>query len=291
MSTEEAFAVASFKTLADNCNECHLIGGPGANESEFKLRPSSEAGFLDANLKTVKNIALTRTPGEDGKSMLLAKPLNEGESAPGGVSHEGATIFPSTDDPGYKELEALVKKMEEPESCPNTEARFLAGAQMHGPSGTARKAALVLGARLLSDAEIKAVDEGGWPAVDSLLDTLMKEDAFYARLMEKYNDIMLTDFYLNDDVDVITGGGEDGSGYDPFWYENIDFDPDLVKKYGAQDWDDAQNKMARWTQYGIARAPVELVSYIVKHDKPFTEIVTANYMVVNPFSARAYQIT
>lgn len=286
VSTEEAFAVTSFKAIADNCSECHNKGGPGANDSDFDLLPASEAGFLDINLKTVKNLALTRTPGEEGISMLLAKPLNKGENVAGGVTHGGNTIFESEEDAGYKELAALVKKMEEPESCPNTEARFLAGLQMHGPSGTARKAALVLGARLLTDEEIAAVDAGGWGAVDSLLNTLMKEDAFYARLMEKYNDVMLTDFYLNDDVDVI-----ESDEYNPRWYEGVGFDPDLVKKYGAQDWDDAIGKMQGWTEYGIARAPVELISYVVKHDKPFTEIVTANYMVVNPFSARAYNIT
>ncbi len=287
VSTEEAFAVASFKVLADNCSECHAAGSL-AGDTEFVLQPASEAGFLDTNLKRVKNVALTRTPGEDGKSLLLAKPLNEGDSVAGGIAHEGGTIFKSTEEAGWKELEALVKKMEEPESCPNTEARFLSGLQMHGPSGTARKAALVLGARLLTDEEIAAVDAGGWGAVDSLLNTLMQEDAFYARLMEKYNDIMLTDFYLAEDVDVIQ---DDELGYKPFWYEEIQPDADLIKQYGAQNWDEAQEKMAAWTKYGIARAPIELISHIVKHDKPFTEIVTADYMVVNPFSARAYGVT
>jgi len=291
VSTEEAFAVASFKVLSDNCAECHAEGSVGS-VSEFRLLPSSQAGFLDINLATVRKVAGTVTGGEDGKSMLLAKPLNLGDGVPGGIAHEGGKIFDSEDDPGYKELEALVAKLSEPESCPNTEARFLAGIEMEGPSGTARKAALVLGARLLTDEEIAAVDAGGWGAVDSLLNTLLQEDAFYARLMEKYNDVMLTDFYLAEDVDVIQGDEDgEGPGYNPMWWENVSEDPDLIKKYGAQSWDDAREKMASWTQYGIARASIELISYVAKNDKPFTDIVSANYMVVNPFSARAYNIT
>jgi hypothetical protein len=38
----------------------------------------------------------------------------------------------------------------------------------------------------------------------------------------------------------------------------------------------------------VAKEPLELISYVVKNDKPFTEILTAPYTVVNPFSAGIY---
>jgi hypothetical protein len=38
----------------------------------------------------------------------------------------------------------------------------------------------------------------------------------------------------------------------------------------------------------VAREPLELISYIVENDRPFSEILTANYTVLNPYTARIY---
>ena len=48
---------------------------------------------------------------------------------------------------------------------------------------------------------------------------------------------------------------------------------------------------SRWVetmQHGFRRAPVELIAYVVENDRPNTEILTANYIMANPFSSRAY---
>ncbi|MEO1204233.1 MAG: hypothetical protein AAFX10_16130, partial [Pseudomonadota bacterium] len=50
-------------------------------------------------------------------------------------------------------------------------------------------------------------------------------------------------------------------------------------------FDGWSNDAREGTNYGLARAPVELVEYVIRNDRPFTEIVTADYMMVNPFSA------
>jgi hypothetical protein len=41
----------------------------------------------------------------------------------------------------------------------------------------------------------------------------------------------------------------------------------------------------------VAQEPLELIAYIVRNNKPFTEVLTADYTVVNPFSAKAYSVT
>ncbi len=283
VSTQELFAVDYFKLINNKCGACHQYGSIGAEGSDFKLRPNSEAGFLDANMEIVKKVAGFES---NGRSVFLDKPL-------GNLQHGGGKIFESEEDPEYKQLAELVTRLQEPDSCPNTEARFLAGVQLMGPGDTLRKAALVLAARLPTDEEIAAVEAGGWPAVDKALDTFLQEKAFYDRLMEKYNDIMLTDFYLNgDDFDFIQDNGmeDEAQQYDPRWFENITYDSDTIKKYGAQNSEDAMNRLRVYTRYGVARASLELISYVVKNDRPFHEIASANYMVVNPFSARAYKI-
>ena len=35
---------------------------------------------------------------------------------------------------------------------------------------------------------------------------------------------------------------------------------------------------------------MKLIEYIVRNDRPFSEIVTADYIMVTPFSARGYGI-
>ncbi len=37
--------------------------------------------------------------------------------------------------------------------------------------------------------------------------------------------------------------------------------------------------------YGLSRAPVELIAYVVENDKPYTEILTADYTMVTPLTA------
>ena len=37
--------------------------------------------------------------------------------------------------------------------------------------------------------------------------------------------------------------------------------------------------------YGHSRAPVELIAYVVENDKPYTEILTADYTMVTPLTA------
>ena len=46
-----------------------------------------------------------------------------------------------------------------------------------------------------------------------------------------------------------------------------------------------------WTAKSAARcrrAPLELIAHVVENDRPYTEILTADYIMANPFAARAY---
>ena len=47
----------------------------------------------------------------------------------------------------------------------------------------------------------------------------------------------------------------------------------------------------RAVQYGAARAPLELIAHVVENDRPYTEILTADYIMANPMAAAAYGAT
>ena len=45
-------------------------------------------------------------------------------------------------------------------------------------------------------------------------------------------------------------------------------------------------KLVRQYREAMRREPLELVAHIVRNDRPFTEIVTADYIMVSPYFAR-----
>lgn len=269
--------------LAVKCVGCHNPQG-AAKDSSLVLRSSTEAGFLDANYEILKAASSLE---QDGISQLLAMPTGGSASRkhPGGV-----VIEKGSDD--YAALEELTNRFKDPSSCETNLNAVFAGVQMATPTETLRKASLSLVARLPTAAEYAAVEKGGIEALDPILDKMMTEEAFYTRLKEIYNDVYLTDRYLEneDAVELLDGS----NGYDPKWYNGIT-DPvaasDAIDKYGARNFDDLYNKLRGWTNRGVAREPLELIAHVVREGRPFTEILTADYMMVNPFSAKAWGLT
>ncbi|AUX23621.1 hypothetical protein SOCEGT47_041480 [Sorangium cellulosum] len=278
LSDEQFFAEKVWAPiLSTKCIGCHNPQGQAAS-SKLVLAGSSEAGFLDRNLATFKSLASLE---RDGTSYVLLKPTRRIEHGGGHVIDEGGSE--------YEALSEMVARTKEPSSCETDVNASLAGVVMSGPEETLRMASLELGGRLPTEAEEQAVQQGGMAALDPILDQLLTEEAFYERLKEIYNDLFLTDRYLN--------GGEaaidllKGEAYDPKWYQSIPQDPALIQKYGARDLEDVIAKLRTWTNRAIGREPLELIAYIVRNDRSFKEVLTADYTVVNPFSARAYGVT
>lgn len=282
ISTEETFARIYFDVLKTKCASCHQTGSIGAEKSDFDLRPSSEAGYLEANMEAVRALSKT-VSGET--SIFLQKPA-------GGLGHEGGTIIKEGDS-DYKMLESLVEKLANDDTgCPNTEARFLSGVELMNPNETLRKAALVLASRIPTAEEEAAVEKGGFEALDPILDKLMEEEAFYTRLEEKFNDNMHTEFYVAEGLGAFQTGNDGEAGqYDPEYFLQI---PDTAanrQKYGVPPDADFYGWLEQRVVEGVARQPLKLASYIIRNNRPYTEIANADYMVVNPFSAPAYRIT
>ena len=111
-------------------------------------------------------------------------------------------------------------------------------------------------------------------ALDSVVDGLLNEDAFYTRLKEIYNDLLLTDKHADARDDV-------AGNFDVRDFANADYFEDNFSGNERSDLRENAN-------FGFARAPVELVAHVVRNDLPFTEVLTADYTMVNPYSATIY---
>ncbi|MDA0690028.1 MAG: c-type cytochrome, partial [Proteobacteria bacterium] len=145
---------------------------------------------------------------------------------------------------------------------------------------TLRKASLQLASRLPTDTELGIVATNGEAGLSSVLDSLMTEDTFYERIMEMFNDLILTDRYLS-------GNGLPAEALnlmrifpDAFWFG----DPQ-----SAERSDDFFSNLVT-TNDSVAREPLQLIRFIVENELPMTEILTADYFMVNPYSAKSYGV-
>ncbi|MEZ4471614.1 MAG: hypothetical protein R3F60_12585 [bacterium] len=255
----------SLAFLEQDCATCHNPQGL-AKASKVVLASPGETGYLQANFDTLKDIAAYE---RDGVSVLLLKPS-------AAVDHGGGKRF-ATDDPRYRALEELVARFKDPVTCdggPGPEAGLMGKVKLIDLPATLRKVKLQLVGALPDTDELEAVAAGGEAALDARIAAYLEEDAFYDVLRRWYNDTFLTDKYARGDeaTNLL-----DGDAYpDRHYYNHLPDDTEegqLARRYG---------------NLSVAREPLDLIAYVVRKNRPFTEILTADYTLLNPFSARVY---
>ena len=252
-------------TLGVKCVGCHTSSG-AAKHTKFLLQPDQVPGYLDANLKTLQDLSRYEV---DGQKLLLIKPTQRG------VTHGGGEQL-TVDSAEYKALAELLDRFENPPDCEDSinVGNYFDGIEQLDEVGTLRKATLALAGRLPTTEEVEQVRGFGIDAIDPVLDEIMKEDAFFERLTEIFNDTLLTDRYINN-TDAV--GLLNAEVFPSYWFNG---EPDDAKR----------NQLAYYTNVGLAREALNLITYVVKNDKPYTEILTADYQVFTPYSAKSYGV-
>jgi Protein of unknown function (DUF1588)/Protein of unknown function (DUF1592) len=261
VSNREFLALETWNTVLEGkCQSCHGPGGVAEQQNaDFLVKPSAYPGFLEANLEVLTRVSKTEN---EGVSILLRKALGE-------LGHGGGAVL-AKDSDEYRALSELVTRVQQPESCTDSQANHFDDVVLLDAEATFRKASLALAGRLPSPEEAQRLTSDGDAALAPLLQSLMNEEAFYARLLEIFNDQWLTDRYMRDSNGVLN---------------DTDF-PNMDTYY-----DGLTDELKLAARRSLAREPLELMAYIVRNNRPFTEIVTANYTVLNPFTATAYNNT
>jgi hypothetical protein len=294
MGRERACATAVDRFFADEvwakvgsqkCLTCHKAGGD-AEESQLVLRDpersqgSDKTEALRHNHEAFARMAKLK---EGDESRLLAK-------VTGGLDHGGEDVL-NADSTEYKILAQFVRRASAPSAAgpadlaaadPNAPP-FFAGVVMLDDVRLLRRLTLSLAGRLPTDSEVEAVASGGLEALPAVLDGVMTEQAFYDRLREAFNDIFLTIGYID--------GAESALSYDHFsetrhWTQKHDLSHIADEKERTR----ARYKLADDYRAALFGEPMRLIEHIVKNDRPFTEIVTADYIMVSPYTARGYGI-
>jgi len=145
---------------------------------------------------------------------------------------------------------------------------------------TLRRAAQQLVSRLPALDEFAMVSTEGDAGMRKAISGMMDEDAFHLRLSEIFNDYLLTDKYHS----------RNGSEAAISLLSSDDFPNRRWFDPGKENRGENYNAERRATNDGVAREPLELISHVVRNDLPFTQILTADYMMVNPLSAKTYGV-
>lgn len=272
------------KVASQKCLTCHRKGGDAEDSKLILIDPRKVVGPARDDAMRQNRAAFVRMASakEKDQSRLLLKVVGE-------LDHGGSNVL-KAESTEYRVLAEFVRRVNNPAKLPTETAidpkspPFFDGVAMLDNRRLLRRVTLSLAGRLPTDPELAAVSKDGLKAISPILDAIMKEEAFFDRLREGFNDIFLT-------VGIDGNADQTVLSYEHFektrhWYQKHDLshikDENERRKAGYKLADDYRK--------ALLSEPMKLIEHIVRNDRPFTEIVTADYIMVSPYGARGYGI-
>lgn len=260
------------KALSPVCYSCHNAQGAAAS-SDLVLASNSSPNYLVNNRERLSYVASLEIEGE---SLILRKPL-------GLDGHGGGSIL-TEDSEAFLALKGFVARLDNPvlecegdAETSDEDTKLI----MASPVSSLRKITLNLLGTLPSEDHQIRVKNGGEEALREIVGEILTgtelgykqntEELVGERLIQLWNDKFLTDKYMSG------GSAIQASDYDR--YPNI-----YYYQQAAENMYDIRDKI----NDSIAREPLELMRYVFLQDKPWSEILTADYTMVNDWSAYAY---
>ena len=249
------------------CIVCHVQGGASDN-TRLVFAPASDPGHEARNLQVFTDFLDTT---EDGVNVVLNKVQ--------GVGHGGGVQFAAGTDE-FSAIERFLGLLGEAEVAPValTPQTLFDTVRMAPARKTLRRAALIFAGRIPTDEEYAAV-RGGPAALRAAIRGLMTGPQFHEFLTRAANDRLLTDRNIGQIIDHNVGR---------FF---VDFVNETYRNREAAHRDGKPGRYYDWndrSQHGFRRAPVELIAHVAMNDLPYTEILTADYIMANPWAARGY---
>ncbi|MEH6344866.1 MAG: c-type cytochrome [Bermanella sp.] len=256
------------QVVQETCIECHSI-----NEAA----QSSDLIFLaGSNLAEENQLTFSQyfSSSSNRYGVILSK-------VRGGSNH-GGLLQLSCDDENFKTLENYLQLLAGSAAPDDTicAGSFWDGVTLSSSEDTLRRAALITAGRLPNSDEY-AQAQSGDAGLRLALKGLMQGENFHDFLIRAANDRLLTL--------AVAPSGETN-----FVAKNDTFYPVLAnsnyESSASADPEEQANFKRLWDGYelGAAMAPLELVAYVVENERPYTEVLTANYTLLNPYSAQIY---
>ena len=267
-TAEDVFRDYVSPVVQAKCINCHVAGGVSAGTRVVFVRLSNE-DHESINLQVFEDLLEVL---DDGASVVLNKIR--------GVGHGGGIQTPAggQDYANMERFLTLLTGGEESEQVALTPATLFKGVRLANSRQVLRRAALIFAGRVPTANEYAEIREIGLPKA---IRNLMTGPEFREFLVRASNDRLLTDR-----EDGVLDGNESAPFVD---YINKSTTFCEAEAMGGdpsyqREWEDA-------VQYAAVRAPLELIAHIAENDLPYTEILTADYIMANPQAAEAYGAT
>ena len=255
------------------CVNCHVQGGLSGHTRLVFVRRSAEVDYERLNLQTFQDF-LAEVDEEGGGAYVLLK-------IQGALGHGGLEQVPpgSADFANMERFLALLGEELAPPPSLTVETLFDT-VIMASPRKTLRRAALIFAGRIPTEAEYSAVEGGDKTALRTAVRGLMTGPQFHEFVIRASNDRLLTD---REDGGIIDRG--------PYFVEYTEEHYRHKRIAHIIDTERGWDEFRFWqnsVRHGARRAPLELIAYVAENDRPYTEILTADYIMANPMAAEAY---
>ena len=269
----EAFEALISPIVQSKCVNCHYEGNTTGDMPVFVR--DADADHLSKNLKEFEDYLADI---EDGANRILNKIQGALDHGGGSQVSAGTPEFA-----GFEQfLELLGAEIEE-----FVAVDLFEGVTLESPRRTLWRAAIVFAGRIPTEDEYASIENGDDGdlrlAIRGLMDCPEDQPrhrcGFHEFLIRGANDRLLTDRNI---------GPLGAAGF------LVEFDREYVRlcEDAAATGDGSSESPWRiWetqVQYGAGRAPLELIAYVAENDRPYTEILTADYIMANPMSADVY---
>ena len=228
----------------------------------------SEADYERLNLQTLRDFVA----GVEGAAGYILNKIQ-------GVSHGGGVQVP-LGSRHFADMERFLALLGEPTARVRlTPETLFDTVVLASDRRILRRAALVFAGRIPTEAEYAELKGGDEAVLRATIRGLMQGPQFHEFLIRASNDRLLTD---RPDSMIIDASAANGF---------VDFSNEAYRRGKAADESGAMRELYDWknrVQFGFRRAPLELIAHVVQNDLPYTEILTADYIMANPEAARAY---
>ena len=258
----------SGQIVQTKCVTCHVQDGASGNTRLVFVRDADTPDHEALNLRAFEDL-LAKVADEGGGSYVLNKIQ--------GVGHGGGVqVSPGTEEFANMQrfLGLLGEEVAPP--APVTVETLFDAVVMASPRKTLRRAALIFAGRLPTDEEYAAVADGDESVLRATIRGLMEGPQFHEFLIRASNDRLLTD---RRDGNILKN---------PSF---VDYTNERYRLRAAAQASGDGRELHEWdihVRHGARRAPLELIAYVVENDLPYTEILTADYIMANPWAADAY---
>ena len=269
LGADDETAAAVFRShispiVQEKCVTCHVEGGRSGH-TRLVFHGSSIADHQQLNLDVFEDFLEKVT---DGADLILEKISGSGHGGGVQVAAESAD---------YAQFERFLALLEDEQAQILSPETLFDTVRLAGPRKTLRRATLIFGGRVPTKAEYESIAEIG---LRDAIRNVMQGDAFHDFLIRGSNDRLLTDGVM---------------GRSPSLPTALSSNTPTVAYASLRD---RYNAGVRWPTSGWAGrtgrnrarggAPLELIAHVVENDLPYTEILTADYIMANPFAVEAY---